>query len=154
MGQRRRGKQDRAREPALVWWVLFSALLATAWLTWSWRVLLLALTLWCLYELSLVPTVCRVSTRTETSCGRPVRGRLFACEAEHQKVKTEVLLRNTGLRRTRTPTPPDPNRTTGFVVFSPRARGRLVVADQAILLLAALGTIVAVAGMVYGLSGG
>lgn len=147
MGRRRR----RRREPAFVWWIAFAALGVVIWLTWSWRVLLLVLALWCVYELCLVPTACRVMTRQGAGCREQVRGRLFACEPEHQKVKTEALLRLVGMRRSRRTRAPDPNRTTGVVVWSPQVRGRLGTSDRTILLLTAVGTVVTVIGMVYGL---
>lgn len=150
MGRRRR----RWREPPYVWWIAMGALIVTALLAASWRLLLLALALWCLYELSLVPTLCRVITREGVSCREPVRGRLFACETDHQEIKKEVVLRLTRLRRSRTPTPADPQRDTGLVVWSPQSRGRLDHKDRTILVLAAIGTMVTLAGMVYGLVAG
>ncbi|GLW65332.1 hypothetical protein Arub01_35760 [Actinomadura rubrobrunea] len=146
-GRRRR----RRRESALVWWGVFAALAAAAAWWRSWRLALLALLLWCLYELVLVPTVCRVATRKGLSCREPARGRLFACTPRHQEVKNDALWRLVGLRNpARRPSAPDPNRETGVLVVSPAVRGRLGQADRALILLAAAGTLVTIAGMVYG----
>ncbi|WP_018657509.1 hypothetical protein [Actinomadura flavalba] len=145
-GRRRR----RRRESALVWWALFAALAgAAAWRA-SWRLALLALLLWCLYEFLLVPTICRVLTRQGYACREPVRGRLFACRVEHQSVKGDALWRLVGRRRRRPPS--DPNRDTGVVVYSPKLRGRLARTDLLLVVLAGAGTVVLVAGAVYGLT--
>ncbi|ACY96251.1 hypothetical protein Tcur_0656 [Thermomonospora curvata DSM 43183] len=146
-GRRRRP----GRESALVWWAAFALLLGAAWWLRSWRLALLTLLLWCGYEFLLVPTICRVSTRQGFSCREPVRGRLFACTPAHQEVKTDALWRLVGLSNPfRKKRAPDPNRTTGKVVFSPKVRGRLAQADRAVILLACAGTLVTVVGMVYG----
>ncbi|MEU6036260.1 hypothetical protein ABZ801_12700 [Actinomadura sp. NPDC047616] len=146
-GRRRR----RRRESALVWWGAFAVLLVAAGWWRSWRLALLALLLWCLYELVLVPTICRVATRQGYSCREPARGRLFACSSGHQQVKTDALWRLVGLRNPlRRPPKADPNRETGTLIVSPAVRGRLAQADRALILLAALGTLVTIAGVVYG----
>jgi ferric-dicitrate binding protein FerR (iron transport regulator) len=146
-GRRRR----RRRESALVWWALFAAWAVLAWWLWSWRLALLGLLAWCLYQLMLVPTVCRVMTRQGFSCRERARGRLFACLAEHQQVKNDALWRLVGMRtRFRGKAEPDPNRETGQVVVSPAVRGRLAQVDRLMILLAAAGTLVTVVGMVYG----
>jgi hypothetical protein len=148
MGRRRR----RWRESVLVWWGVFAALLVAAWLLWSWRVALLALLLWCLYEFVLVPTICRVTTRQGFSCREPVRGRLFACNPAHQQLKNDALWRLAGLHNPvrKKKVVPDPNRDTGVVVYSAAVRGRLAQADRAVLMLAGLGTLITIIGMLYG----
>src|SRR5512139_93555 len=93
----RRHRRSR-RESPLVWWIVFAALGLVALFLWSWRLLLITLALWCVYELCLVPTLCRVVTRQGVSCGRPVRGRVFGCEPGHQEMKTGALRRLIGLR--------------------------------------------------------
>lgn len=147
MGRRRR----RWRESAIAWWAGFAALAAVAWLLRSWRIALLTLLLWCLYEFMLVPTICRVMTRQGFSCREPVRGRLFSCTPAHQQVKNDALWRLAGLRNPLRKKPAsDPNRETGVVVYSPSVRGRLAQADRTVIVLAAVGTLVTIAGMLYG----
>ncbi|HEX2317205.1 MAG TPA: hypothetical protein VHJ17_25890 [Thermomonospora sp.] len=148
MGRRRR----RGREPVLVWWAAFAALLVLAWWPRSWRLALLTLLLWCVYEFLLVPTVCRVTTRQGFSCREPVRGRLFACTPAHQQVKTDTLFRAVGLPNPLHRPPRPTERDTGEVVYTPRTRGRLAQADRAMLLLATAGTLLTIAGMLYGLT--
>lgn len=141
MGRRRR----RGREPGYVWWIAFAVLLAAAVLLGSWRLALIALLAWCLYEFSLIPIVCRVATRQGFTCGEPVRGRLFACSPAHQKVKNDALWGAAGLPNPfRRVAPPDPERDTGVVVYSPTVRARLAQNDRYMLTLAAVGTVVAV----------
>ena len=153
--QHRRGepgrRRRRRRESALVWWALFAAWAALALWLWSWRLALLGLLGWCLYQLMLVPTMCRVMTRQGFSCRERARGRLFACRPEHQQVKNDALWRLVGIRNPfRRPSEPDPDRETGQVVVSPAVRGRLAQVDRVMLLLAAAGTLVTIVGMVYG----
>jgi hypothetical protein len=146
-GRRRR----RRRESALVWWGVFAILALAAWWLASWRLALLALLLWCLYELVFVPTICRVRSREGFSCRDPARGRLFACNPGHQQVKNDALWRLVGLKNPfRKPPKADPNRQTGTLVVSPAVRGRLAQPDRVLILLAAAGTLVTIAGMVYG----
>jgi hypothetical protein len=148
MGRRRR----RWREPGYAWWAGFGILLVVAALAASWRLALIAVAAWCLYQFSLNPTVCRIRTREGDACRRPVRGRLFACSAEHQGLKNDALWGATGLRNPfRRPAEADPNRDTGVVVYSPSVRARLAQDDLIILGVAALGTVAAVVGMVVGL---
>jgi hypothetical protein len=138
MGRRRR----RRREPAYAWWVLFGALGAVAWLLRSWRVGLLVLLLWCLYEFCLVPTVCRITTRQGFWCVEPVRGRLFACTPAHQQVKNDALWWLIGLRNPfRKRQLPDTGRNTGVLVVSPVVRARLDQTDRIVLILAGGGTL-------------
>jgi hypothetical protein len=148
-GNRRRPR----RESPLVWWVGFALwAVAVAWF-WSWRLAALGLLVWCLYQFLLVPTLCRVLTRQGAACTEPVRGRLFACRAEHQRLKNGALWRLAGLKdpfREKNPPPPDPNRETGQVVVSPAIRGRLVPRDRLLIVLAALGTLGTVIAMVAG----
>jgi hypothetical protein len=147
MGRRRR----RWREPAFAWWIAFGCAGAVALLLNSWRLAVLLLLFWCLYEFCFVPTVCRIITRQGHSCVEPVRGRLFACTVEHQSVKADALWRTVGFRNPRRrPVEPDPNRTTGVVVVSPAVRGRLSEIDRVVLILAATVTLTAVAGTVLG----
>lgn len=147
-GKRRR----RGRESPLVWWAAFGVLLAAAALLRSWRLALLALLLWCLYEFVLVPTICRVMTRQGYYCREPVRGRLFGCTRKHQDVKNDALWRLAGMRNPlRTRPVADPSRETGVVVYSAQVRARLAQADRVVLLLAGLGTLVTIAGSFYGL---
>ncbi|GAA0367262.1 hypothetical protein NE235_03215 [Actinoallomurus spadix] len=149
MGRRRR----RVREPGYVWWAGIGVLLVAAVLLTSWRLALIALLCWCLYEFSLVPTACRVMTRQGFACHEPIRGRLFACSAAHQQVKNDALWATVRL-----PNPfkresvPDPNRDTGVVVYSPSVRAKLAENDRNLLALAAVGTIVALVLAVAGLS--
>ncbi|MFI0410788.1 hypothetical protein [Actinomadura sp. 3N508] len=136
------------RESALVWWALFAAFAGAALWLQSWRVALLGLLSWCLYEFALVPTLCRVLKREGYPCADRVRGRLFACAPDHQRLKNDALWRLIGLR--------DPfqksveGAETGGVVHSPYVRGRLTQADRALILLAAVGTLVTLVGMIYG----
>jgi hypothetical protein len=144
-GRRRR----RRREPAFAWWIVFAAISAAAWLAGSWRVALLLLLLWCLYEFCLVPTVCGIATRQDFACVEPVRGRLFACTPAHQRVKNDALWRLVGLRNPfRGPQVAEPDRTTGVLVVSPPVRARLTQTDRIVLLLAGFGTLVTVVGTV------
>ncbi|GAA2615987.1 hypothetical protein SMC26_09665 [Actinomadura fulvescens] len=144
-------RRRRRRESALVWWCGFGALLVAAWWAGSWRLALLALLLWCLYQFVLVPTICRVMTRQGLPCREPARGRLFACGAAHQEVKNDAVWRLVGLRDPFRRRPAvDAPRETGVLVVSPEVRGRLAQADRSLIVLAALGTVVTVAGMVYG----
>lgn len=139
------------REPPGLWWAAFALLLIASWWLTSWRLALLTLLLWCLYEFALIPVRCRVATRNGVSCDKQVRGRLFACGPAHQGVKNDALW-----RLARLPNPfrrralPDPNRETGVVVYSPAVRGQLAPADRRLILLAGLGTLASVAGMLYG----
>ncbi|WP_433332754.1 hypothetical protein [Spirillospora sp. CA-294931] len=140
------------RESALVWWGGFAVLLLLAWWVGSWRLALITLLLWCLYEFLLVPTICRVMTAKGFSCREPARGRLFACGASHQEIKNEALWRLVGLRNPfAKAAPPDAERDTGTLVVSPELRSRLAQADRALLILAAVGTLVTLAGMLLGL---
>ncbi len=149
MGRRRR----RWREPGYVWWMGFAALGVAALLTMSWRLALLDLLIWCLYQVSLNPAVCRVVTRQGLACHEPVRGRIFACSPPHQQVKNEALWRAVGL-----PNPfrknqmQDPNRDTGVVVYSPTVRARLQQNERVILTIVGVGTLLAIIGAVYGLT--
>jgi hypothetical protein len=147
LGRRRR----RRREPTIAWWIGFAVLGLAAWSQRSWRVALLLLLLWCLYEFCLVPAICRITTRQGYSCVEPVRGRLFGCTAGHQELKTDALWRLAGLRNPfRTPREPDvPDGTTGVLVVSPAVRGRLPQTDRVLLILAAAGSVVALAATVY-----
>lgn len=149
MGRRRR----RRRETARVWWAGFAVLGVASVLLTSWRLALLTLLLWCLYEFCLVPTTCRVMTRQGYSCVEPVRGRLFACRPEHQQIKNDALWRLFGLRNPfrRPAPPPDPNRVTGVVVVSPKVRGTLAQQDRIVLTLACVATVAIFIGMVVGL---
>ncbi|MEO3826880.1 hypothetical protein [Actinomadura sp. B10D3] len=150
----RRGTRRRpGRESALVWWALFAAVFGAAWWFQSWRVALLGLLGWCLYEFMLVPTMCRILTQQGAACTERTRGRLFACARPgHQRLRNDALWRLVGLRNPfQKPLPAeDPERDTGVVVVSPDVRGRLVPQDRALILLAAAGTIGALVGMVYG----
>jgi hypothetical protein len=146
-----RRRRRRRREPAYAWWIMFGALGALAWLIWSWRVALLLLLLWCLYEFCLVPTVCRITTRQGLWCVEPVRGRLFACTPAHQQVKNDALWRLIGLRNpARKPQSPGTGQNSGVLVVSPAVRARLDQTDRIVLVLAACGTLVAA---VWGVSG-
>ncbi|MEV5824883.1 hypothetical protein AB0L25_04845 [Spirillospora sp. NPDC052242] len=147
-GARRRPR----RESALVWWAGFAAILVAALWLGSWRVALLALLAWCLYQFAFVPTLCRMLTPQGHACAERARGRLFACGPEHQRIKNAALRRLAGRRRR-----PgnggerhDVHDGTGVVVVSGDVRGRLNVADRVLLLLAAAGTVVAVAAIVQG----
>jgi hypothetical protein len=148
MGRRRR----RWREPGYVWWIALGALLVAAMLLDSWRLALMTLLVWSLYEISLIPTVCRVMTRQGFACHEPVRGRVFACSSTHQRVKNDALWRAAGLPNPfRKAAAPDPNRDTGVVVYSPAVRARLSSNERIILSLAGAGTLIATAGAVLGL---
>lgn len=149
MGRRRR----RVREPGYVWWAGIGVLLVAAVLLTSWRLALIALLCWCLYEFSLVPTVCRVMTRQGFACHEPIRGRLFACSAAHQQVKNDALWATVRLPNpTRRESAPDPNRDTGVVVYSPNVRAKLAENDRNVLALAAAGTLIALIAALVGLS--
>lgn len=149
MGRRRR----RWREWRYAWWTGIAALLIVAVLLRSWRVGLLALLVWCLYEFALIPTLCRVMTREGFSCHEPIRGRLFACRPEHQRVKNDGLWRLVGMsnpfhRRVTG----DPNRDTGVVVYSPTTRAHLAQNDRTILMLAGVGAFISLVGAIWGLT--
>ncbi|MBO2460154.1 hypothetical protein [Actinomadura violacea] len=150
----RRGARRRRprRESALLWWALFAAVAVAAWYLHSWRVALLGLLGWCLYEFLLVPTLCRVLTRQGAPCVERARGRLFACGRSHQHVKNDALWKLIGMRNPsrRKPDPEDGSRDTGVVVHSADVRGRLVPADRSMILLAGAGTVASVVGMLYG----
>jgi hypothetical protein len=145
MGRRRR----RGREPGYVWWVGFAVLLVAAALAISWRLALIAVAAWCLYQFSLNPTICRIRTREGHVCDRPVRGRLFACSPDHQGLKNDALWGATGVRNpfSRRAAPD----TTDVMVYSPPVRASLAQDELIILGLAALGTVASVIGMVVGL---
>jgi hypothetical protein len=131
--------------------VVIAALLVAAVLLSAWRLALLALLMWCVYEFSLNPTVCRVMTRQGFACHEPVRGRLFACSAAHQRVKNDAVWRAAGLPNPFSrSTPHDPHRDTGVVVYSPAVRARLSQNDRIILTLAAVGGLVAILVAVVG----
>ncbi|WP_067459436.1 hypothetical protein [Actinomadura macra] len=147
---RRGTRRRRRRESALVWWAVFAAFGVAAWMLNSWRIALLGLVAWCLYQFLLVPTFCRVMTRQGYSCTERARGRLFACKPSHQHVKVDAIWRLVGLRNPLRAKAKEAHRDTGVVVFSPAVRGRLALADRVLILLAAAGTVVAVIGTVYG----
>ncbi|MFC4913281.1 hypothetical protein [Actinomadura gamaensis] len=134
---------------------------AASWLAGSWRLALLGLAAWCLYEFLLIPTVCRVMTEKGYPCREPVRGRPFACTPDHQAYKNEGIMRLLGVRRRARPNGPSNGRPDGrqagvpardgrVLVHSSAVRSRLAQADQACLILAGTGTVVAIAGMIYG----
>jgi len=150
-GRRRR----RRRESPLAWWGLFAAIAIVAYWARSWRIALLGLLLWCLYEFVLVPTICRIMTRQGFPCREPVRGRLFGCGPAHQSMKNDALWRLVGVRNPprKDPGPgaeADPGGESGVLVVSAAVRGRLGQADRLLIVLAALGTVVTIVGMVYG----
>ena len=141
MGRRRR----RWREPVYIWWAVIAALMVAAVLLGAWRLALLGVLAWCLYEFSLNPTVCRVMTRQGFACHEPVRGRLFACSAAHQRVKNDAVWRAFGLPNPfGRSTPHDPNRDTGVVVYSPAVRARLPQNDRIVLTVAGVGSLLAI----------
>lgn len=147
MGRRRR----RVREPGYVWWIGFGVLVVAAVLLSAWRLALIALLAWCVYEFLLVPTVCRVMTRQGFACHEPVRGRLYACSPAHRQVKTDALWGAVRLRNPfRKATVPDPNRDTGVVVYSPSVRAHLAENDRNVLALATVGMIITVVFTVLG----
>lgn len=147
-------RRKRGRESPVAWWVVFAALLVLSVALWSWRLLLITLALWCLYELILIPRECRVRPNGGQPCPEPVRGRAFGCRPAHQEIKNDAFWRFLGVRSNplRRQPVPDPNRRTGEVVWSPSQRGDLDRSDRRILLLAVLGTIVVIVGMAYGLT--
>ncbi|WP_329095682.1 hypothetical protein OG979_13335 [Actinomadura citrea] len=148
---RRGGTRRRPRrESALTWWALFAAIAGIAWWQHSWRVGLLGLLGWCLYEFALVPTLCRVLTPKGAACTERTRGRLFACGPAHQRLRNDALWRLAGLRNPFERGPVGDEGDTGTVVVSSDVRGRLVPQDRALILLAAAGTVTALVGMVYG----
>ena len=146
-------RRKRGRESPVAWWVVFGALVVLSVALWSWRLLLITLALWCLYELMLIPRECRIRPNGGQPCAEPVRGRAFGCRRPHQEIKNDAFWRFMGVRANplRKPPPADPNRRTGEVVWSPAHRGALDRADRSILLLAVLGTVVVIIGMAYGL---
>ncbi|GLY83664.1 hypothetical protein [Actinoallomurus iriomotensis] len=148
MGRRRR----RWREPVYVWWVAIAALMLASVLLSAWRLALLALLMWCVYEFALNPTVCRVMTRQGFACHEPVRGRLFACSSAHQRVKNDAIWRAAGLPNPfARATPHDPNRDTGVVVYSPAVRARLAQNDRIILTIAGVVGLVVILTAVVGI---
>ena len=147
---RRGARRLPRRESALLWWALFAAFAGTAWWFQSWRIALLGLLAWCLYEFLLVPTLCRVLKRQGHPCTQRVRGRLFACASPHQRLKNDALWRLAGLRNPFQKPDEELDPENGVVVHSPNVRGRLTPLDRVLVLLAALGTIAAVVGMIYG----
>ena len=146
MGRRRR----RWREPGYLWWGAIVALLVAALLLGAPRLVLLALLVWSLYEFSLNPTACRVMTRQGFACHEPVRGRLFACSAAHQRVKTDSVWHAFGLPNPFNRTAQDPNRDTGVVVYSPAVRARLAQNDRIILTIAGVACLVVILTAVVG----
>jgi hypothetical protein len=150
MGRRRR----RWREPVYIWWAMIAALMVAAVLLGVWRLALLGVLAWCLYEFSLNPTVCRVMTRQGFACHEPVRGRLFACSAAHQKVKNDAVWRAFGVPNPFSrATPHDPNRDTGVVVYSPAVRARLAQNDRIVLTVAGVASVLAILIAVVGVLG-
>lgn len=151
MGRRRR----RWREPGYLWWIAIVGLLVAAVLLSTWRLALLGILVWSLYELSLNPTVCRVMTRQGFACHEPVRGRLYACSPAHQRVKTDSVWRAFGLPNPFSrPTDQDPNRDTGVVVYSPAVRARLAQNDRIVVTIAIAAAVIALLGAVIGLLAG
>jgi hypothetical protein len=148
MGRRRR----RWREPGYIWWGAIVVLLLAAVVFGSWRLALLGLAVWSLYELSLNPTVCRVMTRQGFACHEPVRGRLFACTPAHQRVKTDSVWRAFGLPNPFSRPRQDPNRDTGVVVYSPAVRARLAQNDRIMVTIAVVGAAIAILGALFGLT--
>lgn len=148
MGRRRR----RWREPGYIWWGAIVALLVAALLLGAWRLALLALLVWSLYQLALNPTVCRVMTRQGFACHEPVRGRLFACSPAHQRVKTDSVWRAFGLPNPLRRARQNPNRDTGVVVYSPAVRARLAQNDRIMVTLAVAGGVIAIFGALIGLA--
>ena len=147
----RRGTRRRPRrESALVWWALFAALAGAAWWLHSWRVALLVLLAWCLYQFLIVPTLCRILTQQGAACTERTRGRLFACGPDHQRLRNDALWRLAGLRNPFQKEPSRDENETGVVVVSSGVRGRLTLPDRTLILLAAAGTVAALVGMVYG----
>ena len=138
-----------------MWWALFAAFAVAAWWFHSWRIGVLGLMAWCLYQFLLVPTLCRVLKRQGHPCTQRVRGRLFACEPSHQRLKNDALWRLVGLRNPfqgRKGDGADDTGTgeTGVVVHSADVRARLTPADRSLVLLAGLGTLASFVGVVYG----
>jgi len=147
----RRGSRRRPRrESALVWWALFAAIAGAAWWLQSWRVALLGLLAWCLYQFMLVPTMCRILSQQGAACTERTRGRLFACGPEHQRLRNDALWRLAGLRNPFQKAPARDENETGVVVVSSDVRGRLTLTDRALILLAAAGTVGVLVGTVYG----
>ncbi|GAA1872695.1 hypothetical protein [Actinomadura bangladeshensis] len=147
----RRGTRRRPRrESPLVWWALFAAFAGFAWWLQSWRVALLGLLAWCLYQFMLVPTMCRILSQQGAACTERTRGRLFACGPEHQHLRNDALWRLAGLRNPFQREPARGDGETGVVVVSSDVRGRLTLLDRALILLAAGATIAVVIGTVYG----
>ncbi|MFF4239432.1 hypothetical protein ACFYYL_26465 [Actinomadura geliboluensis] len=147
----RRGTRRRPRrESALLWWALFALFAGAAWWLHSWRVALLALLGWCLYQFMLVPTMCRVLSQQGAACTERTRGRLFACGPDHQRLRNDALWRLAGLRNPFQKEPHRDEAETGVVVVSSDVRGRLTSPDRLLILLAAAGTVVVLVGMVYG----
>jgi hypothetical protein len=146
MGRRRR----QWREPGFVWWIAIGGLLVAAVLFSAWRLALLALLVWCMYEFALIPTACRVMTRQGFACHEPVRGRLYACTSAHQRIKTDAVWRAAGLPNPFSRSAPahDPNRDTGVVVYSPTVRARLAQNDRIMLTLAGAGTLAVIVAAV------
>src|SRR5262249_32330047 len=122
--------------------------------TWSWRILLLLLALWCCYEVALVPLRCRIRPNGGEMCANPIRGRAFGCGKAHQEIKNDSLWRLVGLSGSpfREQPAADPNRDTGELVWSPTKRGMMDPSDRTVLVLAALGTVVVIAGTAFGLT--
>lgn len=150
MGRRRR----RWREPVYIWWGAIAALVVAAVFFGAWRLALLGVLAWCLYEFSLNPTVCRVMTRQGFACHEPVRGRLFACSAAHQRVKNDAVWRSIGLPNPFSrATAHDPNRDTGVVVYSPAVRARLAQNDRVVLTVAGVASLLAIIIAVAGIFG-
>ncbi|TDC61075.1 hypothetical protein E1200_29455 [Actinomadura sp. GC306] len=147
---RRGARRLPRRESALLWWALFAAFAGAAWWFQSWRIALLGLLTWCLYEFLLVPTLCRVLKRQGHPCTERVRGRLFACAPNHQHLKNDALWRLAGIRNPFQKQAQDTDPDTGVVVHSPDVRGRLTPADRSLVVLASLGTVATLVGMVYG----
>ncbi|TYB40921.1 hypothetical protein [Actinomadura chibensis] len=136
------------RESALVWWALFAAFAGVALWLHSWRIALLGLLTWCLYQFLLVPTLCRVLKVQGHPCTKRVRGRLFACGPAHQQLKSDALWRLVWLRNPFQKG--DVEHEPGGVVYSSDVRGRLTPVDRTLIVLALLGTIGTLVGMVYG----
>ncbi|RKS71169.1 hypothetical protein BZB76_5655 [Actinomadura pelletieri DSM 43383] len=144
---RRGARRLPRREPAALWWVMFAVFAGIALWLGSWRVGLLVLLVWCLYQFILVPTVCRVLKPQGHFCTERVRGRLFACGPDHQQLKTDALWQLIGMRNPFRN--PDIEDDSG-VVQSPYVSSRLTSADRVLIVLAALGTLTTLVGMIYG----
>lgn len=82
----------RQRTPTLLCWILILGVAIFAWSQQSWGLGLLAVGMFCCYELFLVNATCDVETKAGDPCEANVYGRLRSCGRQrHKRIKRAAL---------------------------------------------------------------